>query len=478
MRLQFRHRISLLVALAMTALLAVTAGTLVLGRRAEQQLTGIETRYVPLIELDADLDRMFTQTTRALEDAAGAGEEAKIAEADALAAEFTKRLTAGAHVVRDNGGDPDAVGTAFRSYYSVAREVSDALAKGAPFGPLAEKIEEMRRAQRNAAAILDLSTSPNRLKLALAFATARDSARTTLWVDLVVAAVAFALMAFVSWRIIRRTVGSLQAVSQGVERLARGELANIEVLFDDEFGDLAREANRTSRQLRDARQRVETANKELEAFSYSVSHDLRAPLRAVDGFSRALEEDDADRLSPEGKEHLRRIRKGAQRMGELIEDLLRLSRVSRGEFQKTTVDLAPIARAIVAELRNASPEREIRVTIPETLSAFADARLIRVLLENLLGNAWKFSAKAPAAEIELGKREDEYFVRDNGAGFDMKEAERLFGAFQRLHTDKEFPGTGIGLATVQRIISRHGGAIRAEAEIGRGATFSFTLPEA
>jgi light-regulated signal transduction histidine kinase (bacteriophytochrome) len=165
-------------------------------------------------------------------------------------------------------------------------------------------------------------------------------------------------------------------------------------------------------------------------------------------------------------------------MGELIEDLLRLSRVSRGEFQKTTVDLAPIARAIVAELRNASPEREIRVTIPETLSAFADARLIRVLLENLLGNAWKFSAKAPAAEIELGKREDEYFVRDNGAGFDMKEAERLFGAFQRLHTDKEFPGTGIGLATVQRIISRHGGAIRAEAEIGRGATFSFTLPEA
>jgi signal transduction histidine kinase len=225
---------------------------------------------------------------------------------------------------------------------------------------------------------------------------------------------------------------------------------------------------------------AQTANKELEAFSYSVSHDLRAPLRGIDGFSQALLEDYTDALPAKGQDYLRRIRTAAQRMAELIDDLLRLSRVSRGEFRRERVDLSAMVKAIVTELRRTDGERDVEVRAQSDVRAEADPRLIRITLENLLGNAWKFTAGTAAPVIEFGARDDGgervYFVRDNGAGFDMKYADRLFGAFQRLHTDKEFPGTGIGLATVQRIILRHGGRIWVDAAVAKGAAFHFTLP--
>jgi light-regulated signal transduction histidine kinase (bacteriophytochrome) len=226
---------------------------------------------------------------------------------------------------------------------------------------------------------------------------------------------------------------------------------------------------------------AQTANKELEAFSYSVSHDLRAPLRAIDGFSQALIEDCTDSLPASGQDHLRRIRAAAQRMAELIDDLLRLSRVSRAEFRRERVDLSNMFIAVIGELRRSDPDRVVDVRVTSSITGLADPRLIRITLENLVGNAWKFTAKTPAPVIELGTREEGgervYYVRDNGAGFDMKYVDRLFGAFQRLHSDKEFPGTGIGLATVQRIIHRHGGRIWVEAAVGQGACFSFTLPD-
>jgi light-regulated signal transduction histidine kinase (bacteriophytochrome) len=261
----------------------------------------------------------------------------------------------------------------------------------------------------------------------------------------------------------------------------------------DEIGDLAREANRTAERLRELRdeaqtalvetrrqaQAAETANKELEAFSYSVSHDLRAPLRGIDGFSQALLEDEAAHLTPTGQDYLKRVRAGAQRMSELIDDLLRLSRVSRADFKKERIDLSALVALVVAELRKAQP-RDVKVVIEESVSAYADPRLMRITFENLLGNAWKFTSKSDAPHIEFGARKEGgelvYFVRDNGAGFDMKYADRLFGAFQRLHTDKEFPGTDIGLATVQRIVLRHGGRIWVDAAVGEGATFQFVLP--
>jgi light-regulated signal transduction histidine kinase (bacteriophytochrome) len=221
------------------------------------------------------------------------------------------------------------------------------------------------------------------------------------------------------------------------------------------------------------------ANKELEAFSYSVSHDLRAPLRSIDGFSLALIEDYAKRLDNEGKEHLRRIRAATQRMGTLIDDLLNLSRMTRAEIRKEIVNLSALAHSVAQGLREAQPERQVEFRIEDRLEAQADAHLLRVVLENLLGNACKFTSKKTLACVEFGKTQcngsSAYFVRDNGAGFDPAHTNRLFGAFQRLHGTTEFPGTGIGLATVQRIIRRHGGQIWAEGAVEKGATFYFSL---
>jgi PAS domain S-box-containing protein len=224
---------------------------------------------------------------------------------------------------------------------------------------------------------------------------------------------------------------------------------------------------------------LEAINKELEAFSYSVSHDLRAPLRGIDGFSQILLEEYRDRFDAKGQDYLLRVRNGAQRMGQLIDDLLNLSRISRGQMNIRQVDLSHIANEIANELRDSDPKRDMKFIIQDKLITNADGRLLRIVLENLLGNAWKFTSKQQKAIVEFGMyQKDEknvYYVRDNGAGFDMRYVQKLFGAFQRLHTAKEYTGTGIGLATVQRIIHRHGGRAWAEGEVKKGATIFFTL---
>jgi len=223
------------------------------------------------------------------------------------------------------------------------------------------------------------------------------------------------------------------------------------------------------------------ANKELESFSYSVSHDLRAPLRTIDGFSHALLEDCADRLDDAGKTHLHRIRAATQKMGLLIDDLLNLSRLARTELHRQSLDVSALARSIASDLQKAQPQRQIELRIEDGLKTTADPGLLRVVLVNLLSNAWKFTSKRESAHIEFGMARGNgtpaYFVRDDGVGFDPAYADRLFGAFQRLHAAADFAGTGIGLATVQRIVHRHGGRIWAESAVGRGATFYFTMGE-
>lgn len=224
---------------------------------------------------------------------------------------------------------------------------------------------------------------------------------------------------------------------------------------------------------------LEAINRELEAFSYSVSHDLRAPLRAIDGFSQALLEDYGGSLDKEADNYLNRIRAASQRMGHLIDDILNLSRLSRFELRIEDVNLSSLAQTVIGELREAQPDRAVEVVIQGDVTARGDARLLRIALENLLGNAWKFSSLNSLPKIEFGslaeKNPSVYFVRDNGVGFDMAYAEKLFIPFQRLHSAQEFPGTGVGLATVWRIIARHKGRIWAESEPGRGAIFYFTL---
>jgi light-regulated signal transduction histidine kinase (bacteriophytochrome) len=244
------------------------------------------------------------------------------------------------------------------------------------------------------------------------------------------------------------------------------------------------QAEQAVRTLNQGLQRViielQAVNKELEAFSYSVSHDLRAPLRSIDGFSQALLEDYEDELDETAQDYLRRIRSATQRMGQLIDDLLNLSRLMRSEMQLESVDLTLMAREICTEVQESHPERQVEYIIQPGLRATGDSRLLQMLLTNLLDNAWKFTSKHSQARIEFGSIPQDsdipvYFIRDDGAGFDMAYTSKLFGPFQRLHRVDEFPGTGIGLAIVQRIVHRHGGRIWAEGVVEQGATFYFTL---
>jgi len=234
-----------------------------------------------------------------------------------------------------------------------------------------------------------------------------------------------------------------------------------------------------SRQFEEMNKQLVALNKEMESFSYSVSHDLRSPLRSIDGFSQILLEDYQDKLDSEAQNYLDRIRMETQRMAQLIDNMLDLSRLNRAEIHEEELDLSKIARETANLLREQEPTRNVVFEIQDQVIANADKSLMRSVLQNLMGNAWKYTSKHPSARIEFGARQENdktvYFIKDDGAGFKMQYANKLFGVFQRLHGVNEFPGSGVGLATVQRIIHRHGGEVWAEAEVERGATFYFTL---
>lgn len=295
-----------------------------------------------------------------------------------------------------------------------------------------------------------------------------------------------------SFALAKKFTQPILELAESAGAVAAGNLSvRAPVRSADELGTLARAFNRMTEQLASSyatlerrvaerTAQLEATSKELEAFSYSVSHDLRAPLRAIDGFSRIVMEDRASALNQDGREHLGRIRAAAQRMALLIDDLLNLSRLSRAELRREPIDLTGLAHDIATELRQSEPERKIEIVIAGGMRVVGDPHLLRVALQNLLGNAWKFTGRKDDARVEVGalhqNGEWAYFIRDNGAGFDMSYAGKLFVAFQRLHATADFPGTGVGLATVQRIIHRHGGRTWATGEVEKGATFYFTLP--
>ena len=296
------------------------------------------------------------------------------------------------------------------------------------------------------------------------------------------------------WLFATGIAGRINALERNAERLASGERLHYEPSRGlDEIGSLDLTLRRASlrlrtreRELRDLNARLESTlheqrllNRELEAFSYSVSHDLRAPLRSIDGFAQALREDWGDRLDEVAQDYLSRVRNAAQRMGQLIDDLLKLSKLTRSQIQRSDVDLSGLARQVSADLTERNPARHVSWVITDGLHSWCDAALARILLENLLGNAWKFTAKTAEPRIEFDVMPDTtpqvFVIRDNGAGFDMRYVDKLFAPFQRLHGEREFPGTGIGLATVQRIVHKHGGQVRTKSEVGAGTTFYFTL---
>ncbi|MBI2960237.1 MAG: response regulator [Betaproteobacteria bacterium] len=271
----------------------------------------------------------------------------------------------------------------------------------------------------------------------------------------------------VAWSILGRRLRYMLRASEAFKELAKSE------------ADLVRRVAERTAALDESNRRLEAANRELEAFTYSVSHDLRAPLRAIDGFTEMLSRDLETREKPTALEHLQRIRAAAGRMTHLIDDLLKLASVARQEISRQEVDLSAIAREVTDSLAQADPSRKPQLVVEPGMRANADPRLLRIVLENLIRNAWKFTSRTPEPRIEIGKREGcgapVYFVRDNGVGFDEQLADKLFAPFQRLHSQDEFEGNGIGLSIVKRIIARHEGRIWAEAQVERGATFFFCL---
>jgi light-regulated signal transduction histidine kinase (bacteriophytochrome) len=284
---------------------------------------------------------------------------------------------------------------------------------------------------------------------------------------------ALILVMVISLWLSRGLLQSLKELSTGLDRFSEGNFQEpIKIVSNDEIADVAREANHMAVQIK-------SLMKELESFSYSVAHDLRTPLRSILAYSNILLEDHASHLPEEARDPLNRISRAAKKMGELIDSLLAFSRLTRQEMSRQTVDLSVIAENILVELKREYPLREVEVKIKESVEAKGDPQLLQIVLANLLGNAWKYTSKKERAYIEFGvlrkDKENVYFIKDNGVGFDMKFYNKLFGTFQRLHSANEFEGTGIGLAMVQNIIHRHGGRIWAESETDHGAIFYFTL---
>jgi light-regulated signal transduction histidine kinase (bacteriophytochrome) len=293
------------------------------------------------------------------------------------------------------------------------------------------------------------------------------AAKHRLTVTSIAAAILDLILLIVAFELLVRAAQSRQELARRAGEITtlNSELTKVNTSLEERVAQRTRE--------------LQVSNEELEAFSYSVSHDLRAPLRTIDGFSLALQEDFADVLNAEGRDYIARVRGGVQRMGQLIDALLQLSRVTRSDITRERLDLSQLATNVFNELRLSDTERDVLWVAQPGIMVEGDPRLLRIALENLIGNAWKFTSKTEAGRIEFGsgtrQGQTVYFIRDNGAGFDMQYVDRLFTAFQRLHGDRDFKGSGIGLATVSRIIRRHHGIIGAESEVGHGAMFYFSL---
>ncbi|HZJ68137.1 MAG TPA: ATP-binding protein [Kofleriaceae bacterium] len=533
--LKFRHRIGLIVVLAAAALVAVTAVTLVLGRRGALQLAGIETRYVPLVELDRDLKTLFAQIPRALEDAAAAAEDSTLRDADALYDKLVARLRAGVSVMLDNGANPVALEAELREYYANARQVAAALVAGDPAPSLAAKIDAMTRARQALTAHLEQATTPDRRRLAAAFAAARASQRNALWLDIAVACAALLLIGVLSRRLIRYTVSTLRAVSIGVERLARGDGTHeIEVTSDDELGELAREANQTAARLREYREQaqhhaaelrdayatLESRNATLVAaqllleeraeelarasrykseFLANMSHELRTPLNSIMILSAVLAENRDLNMTAKQLEFATLINRSGDELLALINEVLDLSKIEAGKQVMViepmlVADLLDYMRRMFQPLamqKNLAFEVETSGDLPVRIRT--DKARLAQIVKNLIANALKFTERGRVAvRVARGVRgggerragapivEDpiEIAVSDTGIGIAAEQHSWIFEAFAQADVgiSRKFGGTGLGLTIAKELAIRLGGDLTVESALGAGSTFSVVLP--
>jgi signal transduction histidine kinase len=486
MRWTFGAKLMAIVGVAAFALLLIISTSSLIAARVEERLSTIQGLYLPKVELEPKLDAELEHLRRAFQDAVAVHESEALAGTRPLEQEFLATLDASRSLLDPK--DSDALRSAMEDYYAAAFDVSRRLIANETGEPLLDAVAGMQTKQARLTELLKTSTRFDREELGQAFAATTAAERVAGTYRLWISVGCLALVLLLSLALSRSLFRSLAALTAGIERFGRGEFGSpIAVATHDELGDVADAANRMAKGLEVAQAHVvqrtaelEVANKELEAFSYSVAHDLRAPLRGVSGFAEVLLEEHGAKLDDDGRECLDEILASARRMEGLIDALLSLSRVTRAELKPTSVDLSALARSIVKNLETIEPKQGYDLVVADGVKAEMDPGLARAILENLLGNAWKFTSKCPRARIEFGAEANgphgrAFFVRDNGAGFDSAYADKLFAPFQRLHTVSEFQGTGIGLATVQRIVHRHGGRVWAEGKVNGGATFHFTI---
>ena len=491
--LRFRTRIALLVAVAIVAMASVTAVAVLLGRRAGQEITAIETRYLPLLELDRDLKAVFTSVPQLLEAAASTAEPGDLAAADRQRDAFLRRLEEGREHIVQNGGDPDAVRGEFTRYYALARAVAVGLMAEEPDEGLPQQVEQMRAAHESIGARLDASTTPDRARVAARFATARATQRTALAIDIAVAAGVFLIMVLLSWWIIRSAARSLREVADGIERLAGGDFSQtIQVATRDEFGDLAREANRTAERLRDYRDQTALALEEVERasqyktdFLANMSHELRTPLNSVMILSRVLGENSDRNLTPQQIEYAEIIHKSGEELLHLINDVLDLAKVEAGkvDIMHEPVPLADVAGYINQMFRPLAAQKGLALRVdlgddvPPQLAT--DRPKLEQILKNLLSNAIKFTdAGTITARFSRAGDTVEIAVTDTGIGISPEQQARIFDAFTQADTStsRRFGGTGLGLTIARDFARLLGGDLRVDSAPGAGSNFTLTLP--
>lgn len=471
MHLTLRTKLLTIAGAAGAAFVVLIATQTFLARQMNHQISTIQNQFIPLIELGPRLESQFDHLRRSFQDSVAAQDTEALEKTGALRAELLKDLSSTQTVV--DASRLVSLRQAIEDYGDAAYGVSRRLIKGETGIALIDLISQMQVKQARTEKLLKEAFAVDRTRLVEAFSSIKKTQDTSGRTLLAISVLCLLIVSLLSTIISRGILRALSELSSGLNRFGQGKFGEpIVVSSRDELEDVAQEANRMA-------SRTASLLKELESFSYSVAHDLRAPLRGILGFGKIIIEDYSDKLPAEAKELLQRVVKSAKKMGQLVDSLLSLSRLARTEIKKEPINLSGLAADILTDLKVAQPKRQVEFRIQEALHAQGDLSLLRIVLTNLLGNAWKFTSKNPAARIELGAedRKDErvFFVRDNGAGFDMQYEQKLFGTFQRLHSEEEFEGTGIGLATVQTIILRHGGRIWAEGKVDEGAVFFFTL---
>jgi signal transduction histidine kinase len=471
MHLSFRSKLAIVV---IAPLLAFLASSLVVHRQSvllEQRISSVRDHYIPLVELSYKLDGEFESIGTFLQNSVSSQDVETIGNIEAIQRQLFSDLDSAVSILGQKAVSDLKLEIGI--YVTMAFDTSRRLIAGESGPQITDLIARMQKQRAIAQDLLKTNTRFDRSKISNAFATISSTQEKGRKITLFVNSAVAILTILLSLVIGRDLMAGLGEIANGLTRFGDGDYTTrINIVGTDELSELSRQANSMA-------DRTQGLMQELESFSYSVAHDLRAPLRSIMGFSNVLIEDHSGSLNDDAKESLARITGAASRMGHMVDSLLSISRLNRKKIIKQKVDLSTIADRTIKDFCLADPQRKLAVVVQKNLLATGDEQLLDVALTNLISNAWKFTKSKPEARIEIGvrqiDRQQAFFVKDNGAGFDMRYADKLFGAFQRLHSEKDFEGHGIGLATVKSIINKHGGTIWAEGEVNKGAVFYFTL---